>query len=1306
MQKINDRIQDILKQHKTKKQYLFVLFLLSIMIIAAVCFSLMTPAVSMSGQLVCTKVPHSHSDACYERHITCTENTEGHTHSDDCYTAETTLICGFEEDETHSHSDQCYAEEKVLICEIPETEGHVHTDECYTNELICGQEEHIHSADCYNIATKNADITTEPEASDAEIEEQLGEVIMTMPNKLRKEFAINDNVDFNITDKSIDFGHLITGIEHREVEDKIRPEYVDNQIAYYYRNVDFTINYEITRTELTSKDANNRKIYCELSNDIVIRGVREGNVLKDSKIIGKYNISNDNRIVIVFNDDIIMEGERIEGDIQFNADVKKIDDNSGFEKVKIGNLDVEIPFADMSISKSNKEIESDEEGIVKAEYTVKVNSNCGSGNGNITLTDSLTNKNSNNDEIKIDRNSIKVTKNNSDGSSEIVPNANFADDKNFTISGLAALAPNESYTITYTVSMRPDPATVNLSTNNIATASNESLTSSTNSSFSKAVGCDILKSGSYDNKTEKLTWEVIVENPSSLSLEGYTVEDKMLKDANSIKIQKKVNGNWESPEQIDRSNLSSLSGTFDINTNKFTFNEVYGSSYKLTYEIDVTEEWLNSVDPAYKEHDSWNNFDKIKNIAVLTPPGDAPLVKTGEGTATVTPTRNEIKKAKGTVTHDEQKNAIIPWNVTLEGVLGKFGNQTYTDAMTDSDNGNYHYMTVDQLRELKVYGQFSRTDEWNNVYVDWGLLTLGSDYTIIVNGIEINSNTDFNNVNDKINTFDVKFIDSDNIKKQSDIKLEYSTMGIVKDIPVNGKRTYTNTATFKEKSVSATHEEKNDPPIYKYDTRDTGKDSTSHNLNDLIINDKYVLKWYIDVEPSLCSLSGDGSIVLIDTLPVGTSLNEDSVLYANQKQNKDQGFTVNGQEITFTIPQSIHNGQKIRIDYDVTISEDAVPQLDNEERTFENTVKISDDSYKTTQKQTIKKIPLDKLSKTGPAKLDVYNGHINYTVDINPKGETLNNGKPMTIVDIISHPNIWYGKLCTFTLDSLSINIIEKDGVRTPLTATDYTLSPLTEESTGAKFIIEGLPDGKHLEINYVFTAFYTEAGKNDKVTVNGWEDFTDDQIGTLSGSGGLIIGPHEVEWGVLITNRAELHLDSGEVINKEVSENYFIEYGDRAHATTESQIYKYEAGHFNIGLPNAHFALYKYNTDGVKSTVSDDLVTNEYGMISLSSLVEGELYEAVETSAPTGYAKSNLPYYFAYSSMPDSTVLTAANITDSNKVQVLNRGQNINISNSKILPETGGSGTKPYIITGILLMAGSAVMYYLCIKRRRRRIK
>lgn len=64
---------------------------------------------------------------------------EEHTHSADCY--ENRLVCNLEEETGHSHTDACYRSDTPL-CGLEEGEGHVHTDACYqSNTPLCGLEE-------------------------------------------------------------------------------------------------------------------------------------------------------------------------------------------------------------------------------------------------------------------------------------------------------------------------------------------------------------------------------------------------------------------------------------------------------------------------------------------------------------------------------------------------------------------------------------------------------------------------------------------------------------------------------------------------------------------------------------------------------------------------------------------------------------------------------------------------------------------------------------------------------------------------------------------------------------------------------------------------------------------------------------------------------------------------------------------------------------------------------------------------------------------------------------------------------------
>lgn len=134
---------------------------------------------------------HVHQDYCYDQEtgeLLCTE----HEHTDDCYTLEEVLVCGQEEGEPEKTDDGAAlydtdensaeesdsAEEPETVADPepekeatkPETDDeidtgytvHHHTDECYGKVLICGKEEHEHTAAC--LVNPNAEIDAEYDA--------------------------------------------------------------------------------------------------------------------------------------------------------------------------------------------------------------------------------------------------------------------------------------------------------------------------------------------------------------------------------------------------------------------------------------------------------------------------------------------------------------------------------------------------------------------------------------------------------------------------------------------------------------------------------------------------------------------------------------------------------------------------------------------------------------------------------------------------------------------------------------------------------------------------------------------------------------------------------------------------------------------------------------------------------------------------------------------------------------------------------------------------------------------------------------
>lgn len=134
---------------------------------------------------------HVHQDYCYDQEtgeLLCTE----HEHTDDCYTLEEVLVCGQEEgepektddgaalydtDENSAGESDSAGESETAADPEPEKEAtkpetddeidtgytvHHHTAECYGKVLICGKEEHEHTAAC--LVNPNAEIDAEYDA--------------------------------------------------------------------------------------------------------------------------------------------------------------------------------------------------------------------------------------------------------------------------------------------------------------------------------------------------------------------------------------------------------------------------------------------------------------------------------------------------------------------------------------------------------------------------------------------------------------------------------------------------------------------------------------------------------------------------------------------------------------------------------------------------------------------------------------------------------------------------------------------------------------------------------------------------------------------------------------------------------------------------------------------------------------------------------------------------------------------------------------------------------------------------------------
>jgi hypothetical protein len=111
----------------------------------------------------------------------------------------------------------------------------------------------------------------------------------------------------------------------------------------------------------------------------------------------------------------------------------------------------------------------------------------------------------------------------------------------------------------------------------------------------------------------------------------------------------------------------------------------------------------------------------------------------------------------------------------------------------------------------------------------------------------------------------------------------------------------------------------------------------------------------------------------------------------------------------------------------------------------------------------------------------------------------------------------------------------------------------------------------------------------------------------------------------------------------------------------------------------------------------------NKLGIATVSNLEPGEYY-LVETKAPVGYI---LPSGALKFNLTRSTVTVDTKTGEESLLEGSSESAVLTVKNDsgKELPQTGGPGTTRYIVSGVLLMMCSLILYkILCEKNKRRR--
>lgn len=1222
MTMLNYKIKYFMKSHKYQKIRVLIFLLLSFAIIFSVIALLIKPAVSMTGDLTCMLEEHTHTEECYSYVLACGQNeSAAHYHDEACFEKRTVIICQSDEP-AHVHDSECYEEKNILICNKTEGEGHIHTDECRQKQLTCTKPEHVHSNSCYS-GRMEADASQDILNPEIDVDDSVLAYIGNDMSGQNISYYSGTEIDTNV---SVNFSKNISSISYTETSSTITEDDT--------KPVKFTINYVLPSNTLMQVN-NNKQIYYKLPDNVIITEEQTGPVKEDGKQTGTYKITTDGYIIIDFLPNYVMDGTKeIAGDIMFNANVKRTDKNSDKETVTMGNATVDVDFTtvkknDLSVKKTNSGYDAVNKTI---DYNISISSVNGSGNS-INVSDCLVNADQNLIKLNLtDGQTISVEKKKADGTSETFSvQVSIADDGKMTLSELPALEAGESYSINYSALVTPGSKAVDFKAENEVIVTSDKLTSRDKNYVDVVTGCVLKKTGSYNERTDKIKWTITILNPLGQDISGYSVTDQMLGQAidGSIKVLDKNN------------NIVENAGTLSTDDNTFTFGSLTGSEYKLVYETNPSGYAMENVNNAELKD---NNNESVNSDT---------------GKAYVGSNRLYVNKNRSSGGYDSDGNIIIKWTVELQYQQGKFAAKEYTDNM--SSDKSEHYMTVEQFNNLTLTGKGA---DWT----DFSLVK-DTDYTIIAfdqNGNEI---TDFSAEDVKISSFKVTFAENDTVNSLADVYINYSSIGTIdSSMAVGDKVTFTNHAEFLGIEKDSIYEETKKDSIKKYDGMTGSISDSTHRVTELdkTENGDYILKWYIIANES--NNYGSQDAVLTDTLPEGVSFIESSVKFQNRNGSSftdSDGMTYvlsgdsGNQQVVFTVPANVHNGNPFKISYSVSVSEEYIREHKSGLSTpFKNTVSDGTDSKSQTQE-----ITSALISKSSSDPANTYDGDVAYTLDVNPYAEQLSDTGKITVKDRLrsyaeknDDGTLMYN--WGFTASLLSLEVYNAD-TNEQLQPSEYKLSHYEEDTNGIySVLLLELPDEMHIRIEYIYHLSLNDPNYNS---------------GYVNSYGGAV------------ENYAELDFSVGtdKTSNKQF---YQLNKESGAHSTTSDyiKIRKTDSENFAIRLGNAKFQLYQWNNDvwqplinkqekdensilpvwGNENDTPLDLVTNDAsGEYLLPELDKKVLYKLVEVQAPDGYMPRRYPYYFIFSSYPDQ-LPSGMQISD---INVLLKGGIIEIGNSKL---------------------------------------
>ncbi len=649
------------------------------------------------------------------------------------------------------------------------------------------------------------------------------------------------------------------------------------------------------------------------------------------------------------------------------------------------------------------------------------------------------------------------------------------------------------------------------------------------------------KDGSYDKSTDLITWTVRINNEYKVDLSTfpdsttpYTVTDNLFND-------KLVSFKITDANGADCTNDGDLANV--RSSRAYSFHTGMTSEYyTLTYQTKLPD-----PEPLV------NNKIEVKNTVNYA--GDEK-----EKTVTVNPwdmSKSSSKRAAAGEP-DAEGNFTINWEMTLSSYAGGFAyamenGYKLTDTMDVRAAGkennqsleidkrivkNYipaaDFANIDSLFTLK----FINWTQWNEFYKKYSGVKPSDIFVVDTTVTDEDGNVKgftlkFKKVTDT--TSDAYKV----ISEANEITLSYESRaegsGQLSKLNVGDKLVYNNTITFPgtpkqtaevplEKKAAISKSILNyDYAVYNQERyTDDNKTFDLKKLDNFFNKEKevYTLTYKLDVNESK-NYSEDDDLDVKDTLPEGMtyvsgqfSVNGGEDRYDIPVGEASTGSTgmysvANGQEITFHVPGSVHQGGHVEIFYTVEIPLSVMEaQLAESENSPSGTAKFTNEAGLNAEFDNIGVTFEDttpKLTKTAVPVYDDQNQFVDnavvYTLDINPNARQLvAEGETVRIRDTINQGDDANHARWPILFSQLSTNSVKiykfVDNEKVEMDPSEYTFeTPVRktlpvqgDTNLGNGDVYEFkiiIPDSTHISIEYTYSFEFNQQAKSGNFDVS-----------------------------------------------------------------------------------------------------------------------------------------------------------------------------------------------------------------------------